>query len=83
MMARPNPFRAAILTIVAIAIAIGVGQALVAQSLSGHNGNAPVNYAADRIDTASEPFDYVLASGDTLDADAIRASVKKRQPGLY
>jgi rare lipoprotein A len=40
-------------------------------------------YAADRIDTASEPFEYVLADGDKLDADAIRASVKKRQPGLY
>lgn len=40
-------------------------------------------YASDRIDTASEPFEYVLADGDKLNADVIRASVKKRQPGLF
>lgn len=40
-------------------------------------------YAADRIATASEPFEYVLAEGNRLDAGTIRASVKKRQPGLF
>lgn len=40
-------------------------------------------YAAIRIDTASEPFEYVLADGDALDADAIRRSARKRVPGLY
>lgn len=40
-------------------------------------------YAAIRIDTASEPFDYVLNEGGRLDADAIRLSARKRMPGLY
>jgi rare lipoprotein A len=40
-------------------------------------------YAAIRIDTASEPFEYVLADGDKLDAEAIRRSASKRVPGLY
>lgn len=40
-------------------------------------------YAESRIDTASEPFEYVLEGGNKLDADSIRNSVKKRQPGLF
>lgn len=40
-------------------------------------------YAESRIDTASEPFEYVLDGGKKLDADGIRNSVKKRQPGLF
>jgi rare lipoprotein A len=40
-------------------------------------------YAAIRVDTASEPFEYVLATESKLDADTIRNSVKKRVPGLY
>lgn len=40
-------------------------------------------YAASRIDTASEPFEHVLSGGNDLDADSIRLSVKKRQPGLF
>ena len=49
----------------------------------GENNILLSAYAADRIDTASEPFEYVLAGGNRLDADSIRASVKKRQPGLF
>jgi rare lipoprotein A len=49
----------------------------------GENNLLLSAYAADRIDTASEPFEYVLADGNKLDADSIRASVKKRQPGLF
>jgi rare lipoprotein A len=49
----------------------------------GENNILLSAYAADRIDTASEPFEYVLADGNKLDADSIRASVKKRQPGLF
>ena len=50
----------------------------------GENNILLSAYAADRIDTASEPFEYVLAGGSKLDADDIRASVKKkRQPGLF
>ena len=40
-------------------------------------------YAATRIDTASEPFEYVLADGDRLDADMIRKAAARRVPGLY
>lgn len=40
-------------------------------------------YAAIRIDTASEPFEYVLGGGDRLDAEAIRSAARKRTPGLY
>lgn len=40
-------------------------------------------YAAERIDTASEPFEYILEGGGKLDADIIRNSVRKRQPGLF
>lgn len=47
-------------------------------------GNTTLSaYAEYRIDTASEPFDYVLADGKKLDADVIRRSVGKRSPGLY
>jgi rare lipoprotein A len=49
----------------------------------GENNILLSAYAADRIDTASEPFEYVLADGNKLDADSIRASVKKRQPRLF
>jgi rare lipoprotein A len=49
----------------------------------GENNILLSAYATDRIDTASEPFEYVLADGNTLDADIIRASVRKRQPGLF
>lgn len=49
----------------------------------GENNLLLSAYIADRIDTASEPFEYVLADGNKLDADIIRASAKKRQPGLY
>lgn len=49
----------------------------------GENNILLSAYAADRIDTASEPFEYVLADGNKLDADSVRASVKKRQPGLF
>lgn len=49
----------------------------------GENNILLSAYAADRTGTASGPFDHVLAGGNRLDADAIRASVKKRQPGLF
>ena len=75
--------RIASLTFLGAALAIVGWQQLNAQGIAGFNSNAPVNYAADRIDTASEPFEYVLAGGNKLDADSIRASVKKRQPGLF
>lgn len=40
-------------------------------------------YAETRIETASEPFEYVLDGGNRLDADTIRNAVRKRQPGLF
>ena len=49
----------------------------------GENNLLLSAYAADRIEVASEPFEYVLADGNRLDADSIRASVKKWQPGLF
>lgn len=49
----------------------------------GENNVLLSAYAGSRIDEASEPFEYVLATESKLDANAIRNSVKKRQPGLY
>ena len=49
----------------------------------GENNISLSAYAEIRIDTASEPFEYVLATESKLDADAIRQSVNKRVPGLY
>lgn len=49
----------------------------------GENNVLLSAYAGSRIDQASEPFDYVLATESELDADAIRKSVKTRTPGLY
>jgi rare lipoprotein A len=47
-------------------------------------GNSTLSaYAEIRIDTASEPFEYVLEGGNKLNAETIRRAVLKREPGLY
>jgi rare lipoprotein A len=51
-------------------------------SYEAHNG-ALSAYAAMRIESASGPFDAVLAQPAGLDANSIRAAVSKRQPGLF
>lgn len=77
MMARPIPLRAAILTIVAVAFAVGGGQALVAQSLSGHNSNAPVNYAADRIELQGKQDRVVLSGNVDIAQDNLRLRAER------
>ncbi|MGV3552913.1 septal ring lytic transglycosylase RlpA family protein [Rhizobium sp.] len=49
----------------------------------GENNVLLSAYAEHRIDTASEPFEYILDGGNKLNADQIRNSAKKRQPGLF
>ena len=44
-------------------LALGGGVALYAQAIAGHNSNAPVNYAADRIELQDRQNRVVL-SGD-------------------
>ena len=77
MMARPNPLRAAILTFLAIVLAIGGGQALVAQSLAGHNSNAPVNYAADRIELQGKQDRVVLSGNVDIAQDKLRLRAER------
>ena len=60
----------------AVVLAIGLGglQSLTAQSISGHDSNAPVNYAADRIELQGKQ-DRVVLSGNV---DVTQAGLRVR-----
>jgi lipopolysaccharide export system protein LptA len=59
----PQPLRIALGTFAATALALTAWQQLSAQVLGGHNSNAPVNYAADRIELQDRQ-DRVVLSGN-------------------
>lgn len=66
MMPRPRLYRPVRTAAFGFAIAfagLAGWQALTAQAISGHNSNAPVNYAADRIEL-QERQDRVVLSGN-------------------
>jgi lipopolysaccharide export system protein LptA len=66
MMSSPFGFRSvrtALAGFAVTALALGSWQALTAQSVSGHNSDAPVNYAADRIELQGRQ-DRVVLSGN-------------------
>ena len=66
MTASPFPTRAArgaLVAVVATIAGLGGWQALTAQAISGHNSNAPVDYAADRIELQGRQ-DRVVLSGN-------------------
>ncbi len=58
----------------ALAICFGGLQSLTAQSISGHDSNAPVNYAADRIELQGKQ-DRVVLSGNV---DVTQAGLRVR-----
>lgn len=59
----PNRLRTAILAGAAISLALFSVERLGAQAISGHNTNAPVDYAADRIELQDRQ-DRVVLSGN-------------------
>lgn len=59
---------------VALGVAFGGLQSLPAQSISGHDSNAPVNYAADRIELQGKQ-DRVVLSGNV---DVSQAGLRVR-----
>ena len=66
MMARPflpAAIRRVLSTTAMLAVAFGGLQSLTAQSISGHDSNAPVDYAADRIELQGKQ-DRVVLSGN-------------------
>lgn len=80
MKARPMPLRlvrAAILSIAALAGGFVCGQALTAQALSGHNSNAPVNYAADRIELQGKQDRVVLSGNVDIAQDNLRLRAER------
>jgi len=80
MKARPIPLRlvrAAILSIAALAGGFVCGQALTAQALSGHNSNAPVNYAADRIELQGKQDRVVLSGNVDIAQDNLRLRAER------
>ncbi len=66
--------RWAVSTSVALGVAFGGLQSLPAQSISGHDSNAPVNYAADRIELQGKQ-DRVVLSGNV---DVSQAGLRVR-----
>ncbi len=66
--------RTAILAAATFAAAFGGLQSLAAQSISGHDSNAPVNYAADRIELQGKQ-DRVVLSGNV---DVTQAGLRVR-----
>ena len=66
MISRPSlarPLRIAVLTFAGAACGLLGLQQLPAQAISGFNSNAPVNYAADRIELQDRQ-DRVVLSGN-------------------
>lgn len=59
----PQPLRIALGSFAACALAMTAWQQLSAQSLGGHDSNAPVNFAADRIELQDRQ-DRVVLSGN-------------------
>ncbi len=50
-------------SLIAILLGLGGSHSLTAQSIAGHNSDAPVNYSADRIELQGKQ-DRVVLSGD-------------------
>lgn len=67
-----RPLRLAALGFAAAAIAVaGAGQ-LSAQAIAAHNSNAPVNYAADRIELQDKQKRVVLSGNVDITQDELR-----------
>ncbi len=75
MMSRSSlirPLRRAVLTFVGTAGCLLGWQQLTAQAISGHNSNAPVNYAADRIELQDRQNRVVLSGNVDVTQDNLR-----------
>ena len=75
MMSRSSlirPLRIAALTFVGTAGCLLGWQQLTAQAISGHNSNAPVNYAADRIELQDRQHRVVLSGNVDVTQDNLR-----------
>lgn len=75
MMSSPLNFRSArtaLAAFAATALALGGWQALTAQTFSGHNSDAPVNYAADRIELQGRQDRVVLSGNVDVSQDDLR-----------
>lgn len=67
-----RPVRIALATALAGGAAIAGLQQLGAQAIAGHNSNAPVNYAADRIELQDKQKRVVLSGNVDITQDDLR-----------
>jgi len=68
----PQQFRAILGTIIFVLAGLLGWQQLGAQAISGHNANAPVNYAADRIELQDRQDRVVLSGNVDITQDRLR-----------
>lgn len=61
----------------AATLAVAGGMALQAQSIAGHNSNAPVNYAADRIELQDRQNRVVLAGNVVINQANLQVSAAR------
>lgn len=67
-----RPIRTALLACAISLAGLSSWQALTAQAISGHNSNAPVNYAADRIELQDRQDRVVLSGSVDISQDDLR-----------
>lgn len=67
-----RPLRIAVLAFTGASGGLLGWQALTAQAISGHNSNAPVNYAADRIELQDRQDRVVLSGNVDVKQDNLR-----------
>ena len=67
-----QPVRLAVLGFVGSVAGLAAWQHVDAQSLSGHNSNAPVNYAADRIELQDRQDRVILSGNVDISQDDLR-----------
>jgi len=67
-----GPARIALVSALAVGAALGGWQQLSAQAIAGHNSNAPVDYAADRIEMQDRNDRVVLSGNVDVTQDNLR-----------
>ncbi len=71
-----NSWRPALIGFVATVLALG-GMQLRAQAIAGHNSNAPVSYAADRIELQDRQNRVVLSGGVDITQAGLRLTAAR------
>jgi len=72
-----QPLRIAAVSFTAALAGLAAWQTLEAQAISGHNTNAPVNYAADRIELQDRQDRVVLSGNVDIRQDNLRVQAAR------